>query len=130
MRYEKYWALIAMLGFGISACQQAPEPATTDKDAGTEESAVTEVAANRGLFGQESCARNDRVTVPTEAAYALYYDSDGNLLGSAPAEVLDGTKDNLMCPADVPGGLDPGVCTPKCPKVIGGRTYCVTCPPG
>jgi hypothetical protein len=129
-RRPYHWLFVVVLSAGVSACQQGAEPESTEGAAQTGASDVAEVAANRGVFGQESCAANARVGVPTDAAFALYYDESGNLLQSAPAEVLAGTKDNLMCPATAPGGLDPGICTPKCPKVIGGRTYCIPCPPG
>ena len=59
------------------------------------------------------------------AAVALYFDSDGHVLGTN-AESLMGTEDKMMCPA--PEATGPAACPAgTCPVVILGKTYCRRC---
>jgi hypothetical protein len=92
---------------------------------------VSGCAASRGSFGDGSCDSGDRVAVDAGAAYAIYVDKDGNPVGSGPvrvAEDLRGTSENKMCSTPLSEPDDPGVCQPGyCPRVIGGKTYCLRC---
>ena len=84
-----------------------------------------EKVANRGLFGNASCKKEDRVNVPSGAVYAVYVDGSGNPVGADVAEDLSGTKENKMCPTPDPGT---GACpTGYCPRPMGGKTYCLRC---
>jgi hypothetical protein len=81
--------------------------------------------ANRGEFGDASCAEVDRVAPPAGSTYAVYLDKDFNVLGKS-AEDLQGTSDNKMCPT--PPVVGPGACpTGYCAKQIGGTTICIRC---
>lgn len=120
--------MIAGLAIALAACEkpstgEKPEPpASTPPE-------IAPTAAVRGTFGVGSCESSQRVPVPANAAFAMYYDNDGNEIATAPVEILAGTEGNQMCPvADEEGGPEPGFCTPLCTKKIGGRNVCVECP--
>ena len=85
--------------------------------------------ANRGEFSVDSCNKNERVAVDSAAAYAIYVDKDGNPLDPGIAEDLLGTKEDKMCPTPPPPpAIDPSACpNGYCPRVIGGKTYCLRC---
>ncbi len=82
---------------------------------------------NRGIFSAESCSSGERIALDSNAAYALYFDRDGNQVGpDNVAEDLLGTSDIKMCPT--PSAADPSACAPGyCPRVISGKTYCLRC---
>lgn len=83
-------------------------------------------SANRGTFGEGSCDSGQRVPVAANAAYAIYYDSNGQQLLTIEAEDLTGTQANQMCPT--PSATGPGVCPAGfCPRTVAGKTYCLRC---
>jgi hypothetical protein len=86
---------------------------------------------NRGTWGSKACPSADRVDVGQQAVLAVYYDKDGNQVGTA-GESLPYTENNRMCPAlekePGPGPCAPGACAVTIPGT--GKTYCVKpCPP-
>ena len=119
-------ALLAggILTMSIAGCGKDANPeGTAPPDRG-----VAQVA-NRGLFDTGACPDAERVAIPATSAFAVYFDQDGNEIENAPAEILNGTHDNKMCPVSPPppDGADPGICTPLCAKLINKKTYCVPC---
>lgn len=91
---------------------------------------VSGCAASRGSFGDDSCDSGKRTAVDGKAAYAIYVDKDGNLVGPpGVAEDLLGTSANSMCPTPPPEDEEePGACpSGYCARVIGGKTYCLRC---
>jgi len=89
-------------------------------------SSVSEAAnQTRGKFGNDSCGANspERIDVPAGAAYAVYFDENGDKL-DAPAEVLKGTSKKRMCAAPLAKPTQPNCVLPKCPRKINGTYYC------
>ncbi len=81
--------------------------------------------ANRGEFGPESCPVEERVAVDPSAAFAVFLDANGEVVGDR-AEDLNGTEGNQMCPTPKPSG--PGACPAgTCAKTISGRKICLPC---
>jgi hypothetical protein len=110
----------------IAACGKDAAPKTTAPPTPN-----VEPVATRGTFGAASCDASARVAVPDTAAFAVYFDQEGNEIESSVAENLAGTSDKMMCPLspapDQSNQLDPGICTPLCSKVVSKKTYCVPC---
>ena len=87
-----------------------------------------ESAANRGKFADGSCKADARVAVDAQAAYAQYFDKDGNPLGAGIIEDLKGTKNGLMCAIAPKSPADPTPCPVGfCPRSMSGKTYCLRC---
>jgi hypothetical protein len=112
--------IAVLLNVAISGC---------NKDANTSAAPPTpnvNSVANRGLFGADACGKADRKSIPANAAFAVYFDQQGEQLDEA--EILKGTTDDMMCPIyKSSSDIDPGICTPLCAKVLGKVTYCVPC---
>jgi hypothetical protein len=114
--------LVGFLTMILGGCGKEAAPASVEPP-----TAMPEAAANRGTFGETACPKKDRIEVSANAAFAVYFDNDGNEL-DGPAEILRGTQSDKMCPIyPPPDALDPGACTPLCPKVINKKTYCIPC---
>ena len=85
---------------------------------------------NRGTFTADACPAGDRVDAPAppNAVLAVYFDASGAVIGNK-AEVMAGTADNRMCPAEeAPGGpvdCPAGTCPFSIPQL--GKTYCRPC---
>lgn len=83
--------------------------------------------ANRGVFGPASCSRGDRVPVHGKAVAAIYFDTQGNPLGTR-AENMKGTLMNQMCPTPPHPDPGPDVCPPGyCSRTVSGKAYCLPC---
>lgn len=125
-RYSRALATVAVAATALSACGKDADPSKTAPPA-----APAQAVATRGVFGGGSCDASARIAVADNAAFAVYFDRDGNELDSAAAEDLAGTSEKLMCPLSLApeqgAQLDPGICTPLCSKVISRKTYCVPC---
>jgi hypothetical protein len=118
-------AAILVLGSAIAACGNHKVPAPQ-----TAATLPAQAAPTRGVFGPDACDIKSQVPLGTRAAYAVYLDSDGNLL-DAPAEDLTGTSGNLMCPTPPPDSNDPNnpaACKQGyCPRLVSGRQFCMRC---
>ena len=114
---------VALLSIGAVACGEK-EPPISEPPAVPE--APAGAADNRGIFGAESCDSSTRVMVPANAVLALYFDKDGQPIGTT-AEELTGTSNNTMCPLEEkggPAGCPSGRCQITLPT---GKTYCAPC---
>jgi hypothetical protein len=121
---------IGVLAIAFTGCGKSSSGATAQPVASLPPVAAPTASteAVRGAFGDGSCESNQRVPVPANAAFAMYFDNDGNEIASAPVEVLAGTERNQMCPAAAQENeAEPGFCTPLCTKKIGGRNVCIKC---
>lgn len=124
--------LIGVLAIGFAGCGKSSNEANPQPVASVPPAPApapnTSMEAVRGAFGDGSCETGQRVPVPANAAFAMYFDNDGNEIASAPVEVLAGTEGNQMCPASAQeDDAEPGFCSPLCSKKISGRNICMKC---
>ena len=114
-----------------SAGEQAPAvPADGGSDQWAPEAAAgsadsNPTTASRGTIDLESCSSGEPVSVDPNAVAAVYFDSQGQVVGTA-GEDLSGTTENKMCPTPEPS--EPGTCqSGYCSRLISGRRVCMPC---
>jgi hypothetical protein len=79
---------------------------------------------SRGTFGPKACSQPERIDVPSKAVIAIYYDSEGQPVGTyGIGEDMTGTFRNHMC--ETPDPSDADCPTGYCMKNIGGTNYCL-----